>query len=283
VPSRHPAGERPPAAGGRARRNPVREFVDGLGLVGRGIGMWARSPGLLLLGAVPALIAFVVLTAAFVVLCVFVTDIVGWATPFADGWAAGTRETVRVLLDITLLGSALLVAVLTFTALTMAIGDPCYEAISRRVDDGLGGVPGGEVEVPWWRSLRRSLADAVRLVLASAVTGLVLFAAGFLPAVGQTAVPVIGALIGGWYLAVELTGVAFERRGRRLADRRRALRGRRFLAVGFGTGVFVLFLIPLGAILVTPAAVAGATLLTRRVLGEPDRPVVRQPVAAGPG
>lgn len=263
---------------GAARRNPLREFVDGLGLLGRGIGMWARSPGLLLLGALPALISFLVLTAAFVVLCVFVSDLVGWITPFADGWSAGSRDTVRVLIGIALLGAALLVAVLTFTALTLAIGDPCYEVISRRVDVGLGGAR-GETEVPWYRSLRRSVADALRLVLASALTGLVLFAAGFLPVVGQTAVPVLGALIGGWYLAVELTGVAFERRGLRLADRRRALRGRRFLAVGFGTGVFVLFLIPLGAILVTPAAVAGATLLTRRVLDEPDRP----PVPAGSG
>ena len=285
MPARDAAGSRPPSANrpsGSRRRNPVREFLDGLGLLGRGIGMWARSPGLLLLGALPALISFVVLTAAFVVLCVFVTDIVGWATPFADGWSAGARDAVRVTLDIALLGAALLVAVLTFTALTLAIGDPCYEAIVRRVDDGLGGVPGGEADVPWWRSLRRSVGDAVRLVLASALTGLLLFVAGFLPAVGQTVVPVIGALVGGWYLSVELTGVAFERRGLRLADRRRALRGRRFLAVGFGTGVFVLFLIPLGAILVTPAAVAGATLLTRRVLGEPDRAAVRRPVPAGP-
>lgn len=261
----------------------MREFLDGLGLLGRGIGMWARTPGLLLLGALPALIAFVLLTAAFVVLCVFVTGIVGWATPFADGWSAGSRDTVRVLLDVALLGAALLVAVLTFAALTLAIGDPCYEAIARRVDDGLGGVPSGEVDVPFWRSLRRSLGDAVRMVLTSAVTGLVLFAAGFLPAVGQTVVPVAGALVAGWFLTVELTGVAFERRGLRLGDRRRALRGRRMLAVGFGTGVFVLFLIPLGAILVTPAAVAGATLLTRRVLGEPDRVPARQPAVAGRG
>jgi CysZ protein len=249
----------------------VREFAGGLGLLGRGIGMWARTPGLLLLGVVPALISFALLTAAFVVLCVFIGDIVDWITPFADGWSAGWRDTVRVAVGAALLGAALLVAVLTFTALTLAIGDPCYEAISRRVDDGLGGAR-GETEVPWYRSLRRSVADALRMVLASALTGLVLFAAGFLPVAGQTVVPVIGALVGGWYLSVELTGVAFERRGMRLADRRRALRGRRFLAVGFGTGVFVLFLIPLGAILVTPAAVAGATLLTRRVLGEPDRP-----------
>jgi CysZ protein len=42
------------------------------------------------------------------------------------------------------------------------------------------------------------------------------------------------------------------------------------MALGFGIATFVCFLIPLGAVLVMPAAVAGATLLSRRVLGLPD-------------
>jgi CysZ protein len=39
------------------------------------------------------------------------------------------------------------------------------------------------------------------------------------------------------------------------------------LALGFGVSVFVCFLVPLGAVLVMPAAVAGATLLTRHAYG----------------
>jgi CysZ protein len=41
------------------------------------------------------------------------------------------------------------------------------------------------------------------------------------------------------------------------------------LALGFGVAVFCCFLIPLGAVFVMPAAVAGGTLLARRVLGQP--------------
>ncbi|MGA8115511.1 MAG: EI24 domain-containing protein [Actinocatenispora sp.] len=246
----------------------LREFLDGLALLGRGIGMWARSPRLMLLGAVPALISFALLTTAFVLLAMYIHPVVGTLTPFADDWQSGWRTATRVVVGIAVLGAGLLFAVLLYTALTLAIGDPCYEAISRRAEEPYGGVP-GEVEVPWWRSLGRSVRDAVRLVLASLVVGILMFAAGFLPVVGQTVVPVIGALIGGWYLALELTGVPFERRGLRLAGRRRVLRRRRPLVLGFGVGTFVLFLIPLGAVIVTPAAVAGAALLSRRVLGEP--------------
>jgi CysZ protein len=57
------------------------------------------------------------------------------------------------------------------------------------------------------------------------------------------------------------------------------LRRHRWLALGFGVAVFLCFLIPLGAVLLMPAAVAGATLLTRRVHGQP---VERASLESGP-
>jgi CysZ protein len=46
--------------------------------------------------------------------------------------------------------------------------------------------------------------------------------------------------------------------------------------------VFLCFLIPLGAVLIMPAAVAGAALLTRRMLGDPVDSGVR-PAPGTPG
>jgi CysZ protein len=130
-----------------------------------------------------------------------------------------------------------------------------------------------EVATPWWRSLRHSVADSLRLVALAVLIGVPLFVAGFVPLVGQTVVPVIGVLVGGWFLALELVGTPFYRRGQRLPGRRRALRANRPMALGFGVAVFCCFLIPLGAVLVMPAAVAGAALLTRRSLGLPADPI----------
>jgi len=113
------------------------------------------------------------------------------------------------------------------------------------VEESFGDVP-SEVDLPWWRELGRSLVDSLRLMLISAVIGIPLFLAGFIPIVGQTVIPVLGALVGGWFLAVELVGIAFARRGLGMRDRLRALRGRRWTAVGFGACVFLCFLIPLG-------------------------------------
>jgi CysZ protein len=249
---------------------PAKDFFLGLRLLGRGIAIYGRSPGLVLLGLIPALLAFLVLAAAVGTLIYFIQDAAATVTWFADDWSSGVRGATRLLAGLGLVGVSLLVSVLLFTGLTLTIGEPFYEKISEKVDDRLGGLPNA-VDLPWWKDIARSAADGIRLALVSALIGIPLFAAGFLPIIGQTVVPVVGALVGGWFLTVELTGVAFARRGMsRLRVRRPLLQQRRWLAVGLGAGVFVCFLIPLGAVLIMPAAVAGGTLLTRELMGEPS-------------
>jgi CysZ protein len=246
----------------------VTRFLSGAGLLLRGFALYVRSPRLMLLGVVPALISGALFVAAFATLLYFVDDLAALVTPFADDWSGTWRGLVRVVAGLAVVGLAGLLGVLTFTAVTLAIGDPFYEKISERVEDRLGGTPGA-VEVPFWASLRRSVVDSLRLVAISVLVGVPLFTAGFIPVVGQTVVPVVGALVGGWFLALELVGAPFYRRGMRLPDRRSILKADRPTTLGFGVAVFVCFLIPFGAVLVMPAAVAGATLLARRSLGQP--------------
>jgi CysZ protein len=258
---------RPLGLGAQAA-SPVKNFFTGMGMLGRGLGMYARSPRLLLLGLIPAIISAVLVGGALVALIYFINDIAAWVTWFADDWSNDLRSTVRLLAALALAVGGVLVAVLTYTAVTLIIGDPFYEAISKKVDEQVGG-PVKEPDTGFWKAARHNLVDSVRLIVLSLFISIPMFLAGFLPVVGQTVVPVIDAIIGGWMLAVELTGVPFNRRGLRLRDRRRLLRANRALALGFGVPVFVIFLIPFAAVLVIPAAVAGATLLTRRVLGQP--------------
>nr|WP_250028132.1 EI24 domain-containing protein [Actinoplanes maris] len=246
----------------------VKQFLVGAGLLGRGLGLVLRRPKLLGLGLLPALIAGALYGTGLFFLIDFLPQLSSGVTWFAGDWAEGIRDLVRVLAGLGLLGLAVLLGVLTFTAVTLLIGDPFYERISELVEDRFGGVP-GEVEVGFWPSLRRSLADSVRLIGLSVLIGVPLFMLGFLPVVGQTVIPVLGGALGGWLLAVELTGVPFQRRGQRLRRRRAVLAANRPLALGFGVAVFCCFLIPLGAILMMPAAIAGATLLARTVLGQP--------------
>jgi CysZ protein len=250
----------------RQQQNPVSEFFTGIGLLFRGIGLIGRSPRLLVLGLVPGLISFVVVLAALGTLFFFLDDEAAAVTWFANDWSETARDLVRAFAMVAIGVGGVVIAVFTFTALTITIGDPFYEEISKRIDDRLGGGP--TEELPWRRTLVRNLADSLRLLAFSLLVGVVLACAGLIPFVGQSVIPVVGAIIGGWLLAVEISGVPFNRRGLRLRDRRRLLRANKALTLGFGVPIFLIFLIPFVAILVMPGAVAGSTLLTRRVLGQ---------------
>ncbi|WP_430780986.1 EI24 domain-containing protein [Actinoplanes sp. G11-F43] len=246
----------------------VREFAAGAGLLGRGLGLVLRSPRLMVLGLIPALLSGILYAIALFLLIRNLPDLAATVTWFADDWAEWLRSTMRVLGGLTVLGSSVLLSILTFTAVTLLIGDPFYEKISELVEDRFGGVP-DEVDVPLWESLRRSLVDSLKLIGISVLIGVPLFLLGLIPFVGQTVIPVLGGAVGGWLLALELTGVPFQRRGQRLRHRRVVLAQRKPLTLGFGVAVFLTFLIPLGAVFLMPAAIAGATLLARKSLGKP--------------
>jgi CysZ protein len=246
----------------------VRQFVSGAGLLARGLGLCLRHPRMYALGIVPALISGLLYTAALAALVVFVDDLARTVTWFADDWSTTWRNAMRIFAGLGLVGVAGVLSVLTFTAVTLLIGDPFYEKISAMTEARFGGVA-DEVETVWWRSLGRSLADSLRLIGFGVLIGVPLLLLGLVPLVGQILGVVLGGAIGGWLLAVELTGVPFQRRGLRLRDRRGTLRGHRALTLGFGVAVFLGFLVPLGAVLLMPAAVAGAALLSRKALGRP--------------
>jgi CysZ protein len=242
------------------------EFFTGMRLLGRGFGLFFRSPGNLVLGMIPPVISLVLFGTAMFLLIRYIAEVTAFLTWFAADWPEGNRAFAQLLAGVAIVVGAVLVWVVSYTAVTLIIGDPFYEVISARIERRLGGAP-DEVSVSWRHTFWRNLADSVRLLVVSLTVSVVLFVLGFLPVIGQTVIPAIAAIIGGWLLAVELTGIPFNRRGLRLAERRRILRANRTLALGFGIPVFLMLLIPFAAVVVVPAAVAGSTLLTRKVLG----------------
>ncbi|MET1052721.1 MAG: EI24 domain-containing protein [Mycetocola sp.] len=249
----------------------VAGFLMGMRLLGRGFRLWSTSPRLMLIGAIPGVVTFVLFGVAVVVLAVNLETVATFLTPFASTWDESLRTGLRFLVAAALIAGEVLLLVYLFAAVTLLIGQPFFEKISERVEDSLGGVPSA-VDVPFWPSLGRGIWESIRLLALTVVIGIGLLLIGFIPVIGPLGAAVIGAFTGGWFLALELTTVPFERRGLRLDDRRRLLRSQRSTTLGFGVSVFLLFLIPLGALVTMPAAAAGATLLARRVLGETDKP-----------
>ncbi len=251
-----------------ARPSRPTDFFTGVGLLGKGLAMYTRSPRLLVLGILPAFIAFVLLFTGFVAVLYFIGPESRAVTWFAANWDKGVRDAMRILAGVAIVVGFTFLAIISYTALALAIGDPFYERISQRVEARYGD-SGSTANLPWWKELARSVGEAVRLLTFSVLVAVLVFLVGLIPVVGQVAAPVIGGVVGGWALALELTGIPFARRGLRLRQRRRMLRRYGWLSMGFGVAVFVCFLIPFGAVLVMPAAVAGGTLLTRHVHGQP--------------
>lgn len=247
--------------------NLISEAVGGAALLGRGLSLLVRRPRLFWLGAVPPLIMSVVFATLVVLLVVNLPAISDAVTPFADGWSTGLRTATQVLAGAGVLGATLLVMIISFSTLTMALGAPIYDKISEAVDAELsGGLP--ETEEAWTTSVPRTLKQSVILIAISVAAALPLFAAQFLPFVGQTVVPVVGACFGGWMLCFELVGPSFERRGlTTLRLRRTAMQRRRWRALGFSVPCFLLLAIPFLAVVVFPVATAGGVLLTRDLLG----------------
>ncbi|BCM66675.1 MULTISPECIES: EI24 domain-containing protein [Streptomyces] len=247
----------------------MRDLGVGFGYLLKGQRWVARHGRQYGFGLLPGLITLVLYAAALVALAVWGEDAVTWATPFADDWSSPWQGLFRGFLTAVLFALGLLLAVLTFTAVTLLVGQPFYENLSETVDADVS--PDGTAprsDLPLWRELWISGRDSLRVLVRAGLWGVLLFALGFLPFVGQTVVPVIGFFVTGFFLTEELAAVALQRRGVDLRARLSLLRSRKNLAWGFGTPLGLAFLVPFVAVFLMPGAVAGATLLARDLLGE---------------
>ncbi|GAB2705470.1 CysZ protein [Microbacterium marinum] len=245
---------------------PVGSFFRGVGDLARGFGYWRTLPRAMALGLIPAGIVGLVLLAGIVTLAVCLTDIVDALTPFAAGWSEFAASVVRIAIGVALLGGAVVLAVVSFTALTLLVGDPFYEKIWRAVERDLGD-PAPESEYGFWRSV----GDALGLVLRGLLAALTAAVIGLIPVVGGLLGAVTAAFLTGWLLADELTSRSLTARGWDAAARRRLRRAHRARFLGFGVATQLCFLVPLGAVFAMPAAVAGSTRLARTLLDTPAR------------
>ncbi|KQV04481.1 MULTISPECIES: EI24 domain-containing protein [unclassified Kitasatospora] len=249
----------------------MRDFVAGIGYLVKGQKWVARHGRWWGFGMIPALIALVGYVAALAALVVWSGDVADWATPFADDWGSPWQGLVRGAVLVALVGAGVGLSAVTFTAVTLLIGQPFYESLCEQVDETEGGAP-AKPELALWQELVISARDSLYVLVRVLAFGIVLFLCGFIPVVGQTVVPVVALAVSGYFMAAELTAVGLQRRGVPQRERLRMLRGRLGLALGFGMPLMLLMLVPFVTVLAMPGAVAGATLLARDLA-----PVEQQP------
>lgn len=241
--------------------HPVREFAAGFVTLGRGFAFWRERPGLMALGLVPAVLVAAVIVSAVVLLAVFLDPITASLTAFATGWG-GWRDLLRVLFGVALVIATLFLAARTFTAVTLLVGTPFYDRIQAAADESRGTVPEGDPPGFW-----SSIGATAVLVLQSVAASVVVLLVGLIPAVGAAVAAVLGFVLTAWALSRELTLAPLARRGHDGSARSRLRGARRARTFGFGVAVQLCYLVPLGAVITMPAAVAGSAFLARDLVG----------------
>lgn len=123
----------------------IKDFGTGIGLLIQGFRLVLSNRSMLVRGALPVLLTSALMFAGLAALIANIGDLISWATPFADEWAATWQRAVRLAAGFVVVIAAVAVSLLLFSGLTLVIGGPFYESIAEHVEDTvLGGVPDAE-------------------------------------------------------------------------------------------------------------------------------------------
>lgn len=268
-------------AGGRGRatggKGAFAEFEEGLRLLFEGTGFLRRESALWPLAIVPVFLALVCVAIASSLFLSNLGPIVAWCSSLLpvigspQGWSWSWLWVGPAMFLIWIAGGlavvvafgAAIVAALLVANLASA---PFLERLSFRVeaiaragepvegDIGLGTIS------PALRSLRAELTRIGFLAVIWAGLSLVGL---IVPGAPLLTVPLL-VLVTIFFLPLEYTGHAFDRRGTPFRDRLRFVLARRSTMAGFGSVAFAACFVPGLNLLVMPALVTAGTLLVVR-------------------
>lgn len=148
-----------------------------------------------------------------------------------------------------------------FSVMTNLLAAPFNSLLAAQVAQQVGPArPPRPAPSPVWKELLLSPLAVINKLLYFIGWALPLVPLSLIPAVNMAAPP-LWILFGAWMLALEYADYPLSNRGLSFRDQRRLLRRHWPLALGFGSVVLLLTLIPLVNFLAMPAAVIGATLM----------------------
>lgn len=154
----------------------------------------------------------------------------------------------------------LVVVFFCFSLLANLIAAPFNGFLSAAVEHRLTGAPPPAGDTGLAAEILEALRSEARKFVYFLVRALPLLLLFFIPLV-QAAAPLLWFGFAAWMMAVEYMDYPMGNRAMLFPEIRRELALRRTLAMGFGTGVLLLTMIPVLNFIAMPVAVAGATRL----------------------
>lgn len=206
--------------------------------------------------AIPALINLVVFiaTAAFLL---FNADWFMFDRPVEGPWYYYALLALWWLYRIILYPLLIVLSYFLSMMLASIVASPFIDKLSEKAERiFMGAAP--QPEAAGWRGLVVGGAKGIAMSAATTIPRVILvFGLGLIPGAG----PILAALVGGYFVAVEYSDYALERRGYGVRQKLRVIWKHRRMALGFGVGANFLLIVPVLNFIAMPVAVIGGTAL----------------------
>ena len=247
------------------KNNPVTNFSQGF-LYPFRAGKFIKShPVLLKYIIVPFLINLVVLSLAVYWGLSFFNSIVVHYIPQGDAWYWVILSYFLWILAVLM---TMVLVFFGFTATGAVISSPFNDILSEKTEELLTGVHNEEPFV-----FRVFLKDAMHMVLDESVKMIIfvvlmvlLLPLNLIPG-GTLPYSVLSVMLTIFFLVVEYTGYVFSRKHLTFRDQRHFIFSRKFLMMGFGSGVLSVLAVPFLQFFCIPLGVVGATQLWHDLAG----------------
>ena len=149
-----------------------------------------------------------------------------------------------------------------FTTLANFIAAPFNALLSEKVELQLTNQPLGDTSLfGMLKDIPRMLKREWQKMMYSVPRLIALFFLGFVPVLGQTAVPVLAFIFGAWMVAIQYCDYPFDNHKISFPRMRNALSQNKWMNYTFGTLVSLFTMIPFVNFVVMPIAVCGATAM----------------------
>ena len=239
--------------------NPVANFSSGFLYPFRAGKFIKKHPPLLKYIAIPFFINVVLLCGAVYWGLHFFNSIVVHYIPQGDAW-------YWVILSYFLWALAIIMTMVLvffgFTVTGAVIASPFNDVLSEKTEEILTGIPNEEPFVfrIFLRDAGQMVLDESKKIIIFVILMLLLLPLNLVPG-GTLPYSVLSVMLTLFFLVVEYTGYVFSRKHLTFKDQRHFIFARKFLMLGFGTGVMGVLAIPFLQFFCIPLGVVGATQL----------------------